>query len=316
MQPLQYLQTGFGLAWTIVCIPLGFLLTALGYFIINKVPASWLCDYDETPSEELLSGKRVIYRKTGIFVSIIVSVLLILTRLQFNKNFDLYFLLVAFVIFDCAMIVVADIKYQIIPDQFTIALGVTAVIVSAYDLIRGYNILHSQWWSPLAGAAIGAVLMIIVDLIGQIVYRREGVGFGDVKLFAAVGLFTGFPGTIYAFVVSILIAAVCFAGIIIVSKIMISKSGVSEIQESENTSEEEVKEEIKEKISDNSDSETEEKEETSETDDNENDDVEDSSSVGFGTYLAFGPYIVLALAIYISLFDQIQFIVRMYLNLF
>lgn len=298
MQPLLYLQTVYGLVWTIACVPLGFLLTALGYFIINKVPAEWLCDYNETPSEEMLNGQRVSYKKTGIFVSVLMSALLIMTRLQFNKNFDLYFLLVMFVVFDCAMIVVADIKYQIIPDQFTIALGVTAVIVSVYDLVRGYHILHSAWWSPIAGAFMGAAAMIIIDLIGQLVYKKEGMGFGDVKLFAAAGILTGFPGTIYAFIVSIVIATICFTAIILISRIALAKS-------SESTEQSETQEEIQPDGQETAEQEAELQEEP-----------EESEGKTFGTYLAFGPYIVLAVALYISLFDQIQYIVRIYLNLF
>lgn len=298
MQPLLYLQTVYGLVWTIACVPLGFLLTALGYFIINKVPAEWLCDYNETPSEEMLNGQRVSYKKTGIFVSVLMSALLIMTRLQFNKNFDLYFLLVMFVVFDCAMIVVADIKYQIIPDQFTIALGVTAVIVSVYDLVRGYHILHSAWWSPIAGAFMGAAAMIIIDLIGQLVYKKEGMGFGDVKLFAAAGILTGFPGTIYAFIVSIVIATICFTAIILISRIALAKS-------SESTEQSETQEEIQP-----------DGQETAEQKAELQEEPEESEGKTFGTYLAFGPYIVLAVALYISLFDQIQYIVRIYLNLF
>lgn len=302
MQPLLYLQTIYGLAWTIACVPLGFLLTALGYFIINKVPAEWLCDYNETPSEEMINGQRVSYKKTGIFVSVLMSALLIMTRLQFNKNFDLYFLLVMFVVFDCAMIVVADIKYQIIPDQFTIALGVTAVIVSVYDLVRGYHILHSAWWSPIAGAFMGAAAMIIIDLIGQLVYKKEGMGFGDVKLFAAAGILTGFPGTIYAFIISIVIATVCFTAIILISRLVLAKS-------SESTEQTEIQEEIRSDSQETIGQKEKSQEELQE-------ESEESEGKTFGTYLAFGPYIVLAVALYISLFDQIQYIVRIYLNLF
>lgn len=207
MQPFDYLNTTTGLIWTVICIPSGFLLTALGYLLLNRIPASWLCDYNETPSEELLSGKRFRYlRGWGIPISIVMSVCLVLCRLQFNKGFDIYFILLSLIVFTGILIAIADFKYQIIPDQFTIAIGILALAVSVYDLVRGFHILHSAWWSPLAGAGIGAGVMILVDLIGMLVYHREGMGFGDVKLFFAVGILTGIPGTIYTFLISILTA--------------------------------------------------------------------------------------------------------------
>lgn len=45
------------------------------------------------------------------------------------------------------------------------------------------------------------------------------MGFGDVKLFAAIGILTGFPGTIYTIFISIIIASLGFIVTIIVQKI-------------------------------------------------------------------------------------------------
>ena len=46
----------------------------------------------------------------------------------------------------------------------------------------------------------------------------------------------------------------------------------------------------------------------------ENDEQQDG--VGFGSYLAFGPYIAAALIVYLALYDQIGALVGMYLDLF
>lgn len=297
MQPLTYLTTTVGMVWVILCIPLGFALTAFGYFIINRIPAKWLCDYNETPTEELLSGKRVSYMPSGIFASVVLSAGLVLCRLQFNKGYDIYFSLLMLILFDCLLIAIADLKYQIIPDQFTVILGILAVVISVYDLVRGYHIFHFAWWSPLAGTGIGAAAMMIIDFIGMIVYKRDGMGFGDVKLFFAVGILTGFPGTVYTFIISIITATVFFVAIIIISKIIHGKSKVKE--DSEQT---EIESSAAENI-----------QQTENADDQSTDSEEE---VGFGSYLAFGPYIVAAVAVYIVLFDLVKFLAQLYLNLF
>lgn len=316
MQPFSYLVTPAGLIWTISCIPLGIALTVLGYFIINRIPATWLCDYNETPSEELLSGKRIKFMPSGIFVSLVMAVCLALCRLQFNKGYDIYFAVLALILFDCMLIAVADIKYQIIPDQFTVALGILAVGISVYDIARGYHIFHSTWWSPLAGAGIGAAAMLLIDFIGMLVYKRDGMGFGDVKLFLAVGVLTGFPGTIYTFIISIITATIFFVAIILTARISGGKEDSEEpVQEaSGNAAEEAADQESGEEKPD--------EENTSATDDQDSgndkqdEQTEENGSVGFGSYLAFGPYIAIALGLYIVLFDYIMYLARLYLDLF
>ena len=89
MQPFEYLNTTYGLIWTISCIPIGCLLAFFGVWILNHIPAKWLCDYNETPDAELLSGKRFSYVSTGIPTAIAMAVCLVLCRLQFNKGYDI-----------------------------------------------------------------------------------------------------------------------------------------------------------------------------------------------------------------------------------
>lgn len=36
----------------------GVLLFISGVLLLNKVPAQWLCDYDEQPTEDMLQGNR------------------------------------------------------------------------------------------------------------------------------------------------------------------------------------------------------------------------------------------------------------------
>ncbi len=299
MQPLQYIQTTAGLIWTILCPIFGFALTFAAYFIINKVPAKWLCDYNETPSPELLSGKRVNYAGSGIVLSIVSSVCFAALRWQFNKGYDIYFIMLMLIIFAALMITVCDFKYTIIPDQFTVLLGVLGLMLSVYDIVRGYHILHSAWWSPLAGAGIGAAVMILVDLIGMLVYKKDGMGFGDVKLFFAVGILTGFPGTIYTLLISLITATVCFAVIILVSKI---KNGGNASETGEDTNEVMTE-------TDTGDSD--------EPEENESDAAsEEEEQLSFHSYLAFGPYIAIAIIVYLTLFDGIKYLAGLYLNLF
>lgn len=341
MEPLKYLATDAGRIWLIACLPLGVLLTAAAFWIINHIPAAWLCDYDETPSPELLSGKRIRFLPAGVPLIIVSTACLALCRIEFNKGFDMYFLLLSLIILDCLIIAVADWKYQIIPDQFTIALGILALGLSVYDLVRGFRVFHMAWWSPLAGAAIGAAVMILINYIGVLVYHKEGMGFGDVKLFFAAGILTGFPGTIYIFLISVLTATVCFVSFILYSRISSETEEENEVPEteaaegaslegpeaaaeneqpSEEAAQKEQPAESEETKSAGSDEGSEANEADAAPEDGQPGDTEAAEDdkeepAGMGSYLAFGPYIALGVVVYVILYDAIHSWVQMYLNL-
>ena len=279
MPIIDYIQTTGGIIWTAACVPVGIFFSWLAVFIINKIPASWLCDYGETPSDELIYQKRVSFKKEGVILSVLMCISFVLCRIQFNFGFDIYFIVLSLIIFTSMMIAVCDIKYMIIPDQFTAAVAVLSAALSAYDIIRGFRILHVYWWSPLVGIAIGGGAMLIIDFLGMKLYKKDGMGFGDVKLFAAAGILTGIVGTVCTLVISLVTATVFFIVIIAVSKVRAKKSNSAQTENLENT----------------------------EAADDE---------ISLKSHLAFGPYISMALMIYIVLFDVVNYLAGLYLDLF
>ena len=293
MPIIDYIQTTGGIIWTAACVPLGIFFAWLAVFIINRIPASWLCEYGEAPSDELLGQRRVSLKKEGVIMSVVLCISLVLCRLQFNYGFDIYFIILSLIILIAVMTSVCDLKYMIIPDQFTIALAVLSAALSIYDIIRGFRILHQYWWSPLVGIAIGGCTMLIIDFIGMKLYKKDGMGFGDVKLFAAVGILTGILGTVCTFAMSLVTATVTFTGIIAVSKIRAKKNTAVQTENIENTD-----------INDDSDNNT------------ENTEAAVEEPVSAKSYLAFGPYISAALIIYIVLFDIVNYLANLYIDLF
>ncbi|MFZ2540007.1 MAG: A24 family peptidase, partial [Oscillospiraceae bacterium] len=172
--------------------------------LFNAMPAKWFCDYDEKPNSELYK-KRLFFRTDGIAIAIILSVAFISIHYQFSKNI-LFFLLCCFVVAVLIMIGVADYKYTIIPDQFTLALLIIAVTITSYDLLSGNHILNSTWYSPILGGLSGAGLFLLISFVGKLFYKNEVIGFGDVKLFGVIGVFTGFAQVFILFVLTIFLA--------------------------------------------------------------------------------------------------------------
>ncbi|MEN8701174.1 prepilin peptidase [Bacillus infantis] len=89
-------------------------------------------------------------------------------------------LIIAWTLISLMVIVfVSDIKYMIIPDK---VLLVFAVIF----LLERIFLPLSPWWDSLLGAAAGFFLLLFIAVIS-----KGGMGGGDIKLFAVIGLALG-----------------------------------------------------------------------------------------------------------------------------
>lgn len=190
--------------------------------ILNKIPAKWLCDYDEEPTQELLSGDRYTFKRHGIPLGIALGIACGASVLTNGFSVEMLIALVNF--FVLALVAGADAKYTIIPDQFTIAAAVLSAGFAVTDLLTKKCFL-TKWYEPLIGAAVGGGALILLDLFSMFVLKKEGFGFGDIKLLAALGLMFGWKYTIVLLIAASFIAAVHFL-VIIFSKKNAGKEGV------------------------------------------------------------------------------------------
>ena len=169
-------------------------------YMFNRLPAEWLCDYGEEPSEELRD--RTVQRIKGYPWKLVLSGLFICILMHLVV-YDWQFCAAAAVFsWAMAMIFAADRKYSIIPDQFVILTAVSAM---------GFIPFHDSFAEQIYGVLAGAGVMLISALLGKLIFRKETLGFGDVKLFAAIGLALGLKGTLAVLVMSSVVSAAVFA---------------------------------------------------------------------------------------------------------
>lgn len=128
-----------------------------------------------------------------------------------------------------------DIDHFIIPDRIT--LGGTAFAIVATGLLGNHSFiaveyrtalaiwhqLSFQWEAPappvelpwylpllysIASAAFGYLMLLALGAFGKLLFRKEAMGMGDVKLFAFLGAWMGITSCVWILFLSALVGAV------------------------------------------------------------------------------------------------------------
>lgn len=111
-----------------------------------------------------------------------------------------------------------DLDHFIIPDVFTIGLGVVGVLLSAlvpalHGFQGGQFLLDNTHAliASLQGLFIGSGVILWIALIAETLLRKEAMGFGDVKFVGAIGAFCGWQGAVFAIFGGAVVGTVWFA---------------------------------------------------------------------------------------------------------
>ena len=163
-----------------------------------------------------------------------------------------------------------DLDHMIIPDVFTLGLGVFGVLLSfAVPALHGQ---HTDFFigdslrsgvASLLGLLVGSGLVLWIALLAEAALKKEAMGFGDVKFVGAIGAFCGWQGAVFAVFGGACVGTVWFAVAWIWEKISGKAAPVA--PPSENPEGEPV-------------------------------------ALGFGAHVPFGPMLAIAAALYFLLF--------------
>ena len=104
-----------------------------------------------------------------------------------------------------------DLEKKLILNRLTVPCFILgAVLVIA---------LHVETWTQaLLGALSGGVIVLFIALFGKLIFKKESMGMGDVKLLVSIGVYVGIMGVLLSLFFGILVAAV-----IVVSGLLLKK---------------------------------------------------------------------------------------------
>lgn len=108
-----------------------------------------------------------------------------------------------------------DYKLQIIPNRLTLTMLEVGIAFSFFRGINNLNIAVEMW----LGMILGAGIFLLLTYLGNLIFKKETMGFGDVKLMASLGLFFGWRNVIAITVLSFFIATVFILCLVIKNKI-------------------------------------------------------------------------------------------------
>jgi leader peptidase (prepilin peptidase) / N-methyltransferase len=124
------------------------------------------------------------------------GILFLLSYLTFGMTFELLVSLTFVSIL--IMIVISDHIYMIIPDELLL-LGGTMLFIQR--LMMGYSFADLAF-----NAAIPFVILLLIKLFGDTIFKKESLGGGDIKLMLLFGIVLGWELSLFAIFLASFIA--------------------------------------------------------------------------------------------------------------
>lgn len=149
-----------------------------------------------------------------LMIIVAIAYILLLYRYGFSINALKFMFLIPMLISAFQI----DLKLQIIPNRLTLTIFEFGLIFTLIGVIINVNTGINLFINSLLGMIVGAGIFLLITLIGGAIAGKEAMGFGDVKLMGAMGLFFGWFNIILISVIAFLLAAITSIGILVLRK--------------------------------------------------------------------------------------------------
>ncbi len=136
-------------------------------------------------------------------IEALTGILFLLLYLRFGLSpvLPVYAALISLLI----VIAVIDMRHMEIPNGLVIAGLTVGFIQLAITAATG---LFDPWHSYVIGFFVGALPLLLIALLGALLFKKEAMGGGDIKMMAFCGLITGWRLVIPAYFIGIFTGAI------------------------------------------------------------------------------------------------------------
>lgn len=111
-------------------------------------------------------------------------------------------------VFGLALGTFVDLEHMIIPDRVSLGGIAIGIVLSALlPSLHMQDTVSASLVQGLIGAVAGSGILWGVALLGKLLFRKDAMGMGDVKLLGAIGAFLGWPAVLFTIMASSLFGA-------------------------------------------------------------------------------------------------------------
>ena len=190
------------IAYYVLAVILGLVVGQFIGWINKRLP-----EYKSVISKDIVQEYRKNFKLNCMlmFVTAVIYVTLVYIygiQETFIANLDL----IKFIILTPMLLsaFVIDYRLQIIPNRLNLTIFELGIVFAFLYGLSNVAITINMLLGMLAGAGI----FLMITLLGGLFYGKEAMGFGDVKLMGALGLYFGLSNIIIITLVSFLIGAI------------------------------------------------------------------------------------------------------------
>ena len=200
------------IVYYVVVAILGLFVGEFVHWMNQRLP-----EYKSVISKDFITEHKINFQPNYILM-LLTSVIYVFLVYKFGiqqtivANLDLLKFMILTPMLLSAFII--DYKSQIIPNRLNLTIFEVGIIFAFLYGLSDVAITINM----LLGMIMGGGIFLLITLIGGLFYGKEAMGFGDVKLMGALGLFFGFSNIIIITLVSFLIGAI-LSIILLVTKI-------------------------------------------------------------------------------------------------
>lgn len=172
----------------IVLFLLGFILGLFWAFLGEKLPS-------RIPEVVLKPDNSWIL---NLFIGVMSGLILLISHYNYGVSYEFFLSLIIMSL--VIVIFVSDFKYLIILDSPLIISGITVLILKYY-----YFGIKSMFISIISGVVL-FIVMLLIGKIGKLLFKKEALGGGDIKLSIVIGLILDVKLGLIAVIISSLLA--------------------------------------------------------------------------------------------------------------